>query len=52
MSITIEAINLSQVERQLGAMKEKAPKVLKLAVNDTEESKVKACKRGAENVYS
>lgn len=35
MSVVIEAINLSQVERRLGGVKEKAPKVLKLAVNDT-----------------
>lgn len=35
MSVVIEAVNLSQVERRLGSMKEKAPKVLKLAVNDT-----------------
>ncbi len=31
----MEVINLEQVERQLGLMKAKAPKVLKLAVNDT-----------------
>ncbi len=35
MSITIEPINIEQVERRLGAMKQKAPKALKLAVNDT-----------------
>lgn len=35
MSVTIETVNLEQVERRLGLMKEKAPKVLKLAVNDT-----------------
>lgn len=35
MSITIEAAKLSQIKRRLGYMKEKAPKVLKLAVNDT-----------------
>ncbi len=35
MSVTIKAVNLNQIERHLGSMKEKAPKVLKLAVNDT-----------------
>lgn len=35
MAIQIEAIDLEQVERKLGVFKEKAPKVLKLAVNDT-----------------
>lgn len=34
-AIQIEAMNLEQVERKLGAFKQKAPKVLKLAVNDT-----------------
>ncbi len=35
MSVIVKAANLSQVERRLGYMKEKAPKVLKMAVNDT-----------------
>ncbi len=35
MSVTVEAVNLGYVERRLGFMKEKAPKALKLAVNDT-----------------
>lgn len=35
MSVVVKAANLSQVERRLGYMKEKAPKVLKMAVNDT-----------------
>ena len=32
MSVVVKAANLSQVERRLGYMKEKAPKVLKMAV--------------------
>ncbi len=35
MSINIESVNIRQVERRLGSMKQKAPKVMKLAVNDT-----------------
>lgn len=35
MSISIEPVNIRQVERRLGSMKQKAPKVMKLAVNDT-----------------
>ena len=35
MSVIVKAANLSQVERRLGYMKEKASKVLKMAVNDT-----------------
>lgn len=35
MSIIVEAASLSHVERRLGSMKEKASKVLKMAVNDT-----------------
>lgn len=35
MAITVDAVNLEQVERKLNGMKQKAPKVLKLAVNDT-----------------
>lgn len=35
VEVTFEEDMLKQVEKRLGAMKEKAPKVLKLAVNDT-----------------
>ena len=52
MSITIEAINLSQVERQLGAMKEKAPKVLKLAVNDTARKARSRLAKEAQKTYT
>jgi len=34
-SVQIEVMSIEQVERKLGAFKQKAPKVLKLAVNDT-----------------
>lgn len=33
--LTVEVINIRQVKRKLTGMKQKAPKVLKLAVNDT-----------------
>ncbi len=35
MGVSVEVTGLRQVERRLGAMKQKAPKALKLAINDT-----------------
>lgn len=35
MSVTITGVGIEQVEKKLGKFREKAPKVLKLAVNDT-----------------
>lgn len=35
MGIYIQADNIEQIEKRLGSMKAKAPKVLRLAVNDT-----------------
>ncbi len=52
MSVTIEAINLDQVERQLGAMKEKAPKVLKLAINDTAREARSRLAKEAQKTYA
>ena len=52
MSVTIEAINLDQVERQLGAMKEKAPKVLKLAINDTAKKARSRLAKEAQKTYN
>lgn len=33
--VEVSSTNIEQIEKRLGAMREKAPKVLKLAVNDT-----------------
>lgn len=52
MSVTIEAVNLEQVERQLGFMKEKAPKILKLAVNDTARKARSRLAKEAQKTYT
>lgn len=52
MSITIEPINIEQVERRLGAMKQKAPKALKLAVNDTARKARSRLAKEAQKTYA
>ena len=52
MSVVIEPINLEQVERRLGAMKAKAPKVLKLAVNDTARKARSRLAKEAQKTYT
>lgn len=52
MAITIQAINLEQVEKRLGTMKQKAPKVLKLAVNDTARNARRRLAKEAQKTYA
>lgn len=52
MSVTIEAVNLEQIERRLGSIKQKAPKVLKLAVNDTARKARSRLAKEAQKTYA
>ncbi len=52
MGIVIEGIDLAQVEKQLGSMKQKAPKVLKLAVNDTARKARSRLAKEAQKTYA
>lgn len=52
MAITVDAINLEQVERKLNGMKQKAPKVLKLAVNDTARKARSRLAKEAQKTYA
>lgn len=52
MSVTIEPMNIKQVERRLGAMAQKAPKVMKLAVNDTARKARSRLAKEAQKTYT
>lgn len=52
MAITVDAVNLEQVERKLNGMKQKAPKVLKLAVNDTARKARSRLAKEAQKTYA
>jgi len=52
LSITVEAVNIEQIERRLGFMKAKAPKVLKLAVNDTARKARSRLAKEAQKTYT
>lgn len=52
MAITVDAVNLEQVEKKLNGMKQKAPKVLKLAVNDTARKARSRLAKEAQKTYA
>lgn len=52
MAIEIEVINLEQIEKKLASMKQKAPKVLKLAVNDTARKARSRLAKEAQKTYA
>lgn len=50
--IHVKAINLDQVERELGGLKKKAPKVLKMAINDTARKARSRLAKEAQKTYA
>lgn len=50
--IEVEALSIRQVERRLGAMREKAPRVLKLAVNDAAKRARSRLAKEAQKAYT
>lgn len=50
--IHVRAINLDQVERELGGLKKKAPKVLRIAINDTARKARSRLAKEAQKTYA
>ena len=50
--IHVKAINLNQVERELGGLKKKAPKVLRTAINDTARKARSRLAKEAQKTYA